>query len=207
MNIIILGAPCSGKGTQASKMLADNEIVHISTGDILRANIAAGTELGAKAKGFMDNGQLVPDQLVVELVKDRLSKPDCQKGYLLDGFPRTLPQAIALDGFAKIDAVVNLKVKDSTILDRVAGRWMCRCGATYNVKELKGSYSCGKCGKDLYQRDDDKPETMKNRLAVYNRETPPMVEYYRGKGILVDIDGEGKTPDAVYADIKEALKK
>jgi len=208
MRIIFLGAPCSGKGTQAGKLLQDYDMVHISTGDIFRANISGGTELGKKAKDYIDQGLLVPDELVIDLVKDRLNQSDCQtKGFLLDGFPRTLPQAIALEQFAKIDAVISLNVPDKDILERVSGRWMCRCGSTYNVRELNNEYICKKCGKELYQRADDNAETMKNRLDAYNRETPPMIEYYRGKGILVDINGAGRTPEEVYNDIKEALSK
>lgn len=208
MKIIFLGAPCSGKGTQADRLLKDFDIVHVSTGDIFRTNISQGTPLGLEVRKYTENGLLVPDSLTVELVKDRLSKPDCQsKGFLLDGFPRTLSQAVALETFAKIDAVVNLCVSDEAILKRVSGRWMCKCGATYSVDTLGESRTCERCGGALYQRADDNPATMQKRLEVYNTSTLPLVEFYRGKGILVDINGENRTPDEIYLDIKEALKK
>ena len=207
MKLIFLGAPGAGKGTHATKVKADFGLPHISTGDIFRANLKEGTPLGLKAKGYMDKGELVPDELVIDLVKDRLTWPDCQNGYILDGFPRTIKQAEALDSFQDIDTVINLVLDDETIVRRVSGRRMCTCGATYNMELLNGRTTCEKCGKELYQREDDKGDTVRTRLAVYNRDTAPLIAYYRGKNLLTDIDCNGKSIDEVYQAICNALNR
>ncbi|MBO7390803.1 MAG: adenylate kinase [Clostridia bacterium] len=205
MKIIFLGAPGSGKGTHATRVKTELGVPHISTGDIFRENIKGGTPLGVLAKSYIDKGALVPDDVVIDIVKDRLSREDCKKGFILDGFPRTIYQAEALKSIAKIDVVINLVVNDDAIVKRVAGRRMCRCGETYNVAFLNGSTTCAKCGGELYQRDDDKEETVKSRLEVYHKETAPLIDYYRKEGLLEDVDGS-KGIDAVYADIMKVLK-
>ena len=205
MKIIFLGAPGSGKGTHATRVKTELGVPHISTGDIFRENIKGGTPLGVLAKSYIDKGALVPDDVVIDIVKDRLSREDCKKGFILDGFPRTIYQAEALKSIAKIDVVINLVVDDDAIVKRVAGRRMCRCGETYNVAFLNGSTTCAKCGGELYQRDDDKEETVKSRLEVYHKETAPLIDYYRKEGLLEDVDGS-KGIDAVYADIMKVLK-
>ena len=197
MKIIMLGAPGAGKGTQA-KMLAEKYgIPHIPTGDIFRANIKNGTELGAKAKEYMDKGLLVPDELVVDLIMDRFKADDCKNGYILDGFPRTIPQAEALDAALaangeKIDYAVNVEVPDENIVNRMSGRRACvGCGATYHIVNIppKKEGICDKCGKELVIRKDDEPETVKKRLEVYHEQTAPLIDYYKNEGILRVIDG------------------
>lgn len=197
MKIVMLGAPGAGKGTQA-KMLADQyAIPHISTGDIFRANIKEGTELGKKAKEFIDAGALVPDELTVDLVMDRIDHEDCKKGYILDGFPRTINQAEklteALGGKGgDIDYAVNVDVPDEAIVERMAGRRMCpNCGASYHVVNIppKKDGICDRCGEKLITRKDDQPETVKKRLAVYHEQTRPLYDYYKEKGLVVDVDG------------------
>ena len=197
MKIIMLGAPGAGKGTQA-KMLADKyDIPHISTGDIFRANIKNGTELGTKAKEYMDKGLLVPDELTCDLVVDRIKQDDCAKGYILDGFPRTSPQAECLDNALnamndKIDYAVNVDVPDENIIKRMSGRRACvGCGATYHIvyNPTKEEGICDRCGKELILRDDDKPETVENRLNVYHEQTQPLIDYYNNKGVLQEVDG------------------
>ncbi len=197
MKIIMLGAPGAGKGTQA-KMIADKySIPHISTGDIFRANIKNGTELGQKAKTYMDQGLLVPDELVVDLIMDRFKEADCANGYVLDGFPRTIPQAEALDNALSaigesIDFAINVEVPDENIVRRMSGRRACvGCGATYHIvyNATKVEGVCDRCGKDLILRDDDKPETVEKRLNVYHEQTQPLINYYGNKGILKDVDG------------------
>ena len=197
MKIIMLGAPGAGKGTQA-KMIADKfGIPHISTGDIFRANIKNGTELGRKAKEFMDKGQLVPDELTVEILLDRVAQDDCKNGYVLDGFPRTIPQADVLDKELtklgdKVDFAINVDVPDENIVRRMSGRRAClKCGATYHIEHIppKKEGICDTCGSELVQRDDDKPETVLNRLKVYHDQTQPLIEYYEGKNILKTVDG------------------
>lgn len=205
MKLILLGAPGAGKGTHATKLKVDYNIPHISTGDIFRANIKQGTVLGKKAKGYIDKGELVPDELVIDLVKDRLNQEDCQNGFILDGFPRTINQAEALSKFVDIDAVINFILDDSVIVTRVSGRRMCVCGETYNTALLNGATTCSKCGKELYQRADDKEETIKNRLKVYYKETAPLIGYYRNNGKLIDLDCNDKTIDKVYCNLKTAL--
>ena len=197
MKIIMLGAPGAGKGTQA-KMIADKyQVPHISTGDIFRANIKNGTELGKKAKEYMDQGQLVPDELTVEILLDRVAQDDCKNGYVLDGFPRTIPQADVLDKELtklgdKVDYAINVDVPDENIIRRMSGRRAClKCGATYHIEHIppKQEGICDTCGSELVQRDDDKPETVKNRLSVYHEQTQPLIDYYTKKNILKTVDG------------------
>ena len=197
MKIIMLGAPGAGKGTQA-KMIADKYgVPHISTGDIFRANIKNGTELGKEAKGYMDKGLLVPDELTVRLLLDRVAQEDCSGGYVLDGFPRTIPQAEVLDSeLAKlgesVDAAVDVDVPDENIINRMSGRRAClSCGATYHIVNIpsKKEGICDACGGELILRDDDKPETVKQRLEVYHTQTQPLIDYYTKEGILKEVDG------------------
>ena len=212
MKIILLGAAGAGKGTQAKKIAAKYDIPHISTGDIFRANIKNGTELGNKAKTYMDQGLLVPDELVVDLVVDRVQQDDCKNGYVLDGFPRTEEQAVALDGILKdlgikLTGVVNIVVPDAELVGRVTGRRICKaCGATYHVSfnPSKVEDVCDKCGGNLYQRDDDKEATVKNRLEAYHSQTEPLIEYYKKQGVYKEIDGL-QAIDKVYADVKASL--
>ncbi len=197
MKIIMLGAPGAGKGTQAKKIAAKYNIPHISTGDIFRANIKNGTELGNKAKTYMDQGLLVPDELVVDLVVDRVKQEDCANGYVLDGFPRTIPQAEALDKALaaigeKMDYAIDVNVPDENIVHRMSGRRACvGCGATYHLEyaPTKTEGICDACGKELILRDDDKPETVKKRLGVYHEQTQPLIDYYTNAGILKTVDG------------------
>ncbi len=212
MKIIMLGAPGAGKGTQA-KMIADKYgIPHISTGDIFRANIKEQTELGLEAKKYMDQGALVPDELTVKILLDRVAKEDCNAGYVLDGFPRTIPQAEVLDKAVAelgdtIDYAVNVEVPDENIIRRMSGRRAClACGATYHVEHVppKKEGICDRCGKELVLRDDDKPETVKKRLQVYHEQTQPLIEYYNKKSILKEVDGT-KDMNAVFADIVAIL--
>ncbi|MCI8886088.1 MAG: adenylate kinase [Dorea sp.] len=197
MKIIMLGAPGAGKGTQAKKIAAKYSIPHISTGDIFRANIKNGTELGNKAKTYMDQGLLVPDELVVDLVVDRVKQDDCKNGYVLDGFPRTIPQAEALDKALaaigeKMDYAIDVNVPDENIVHRMSGRRACvGCGATYHLEyaPTKTEGICDACGKELILRDDDKPETVKKRLGVYHEQTQPLIDYYTNAGILKKVDG------------------
>ena len=197
MKIIMLGAPGAGKGTQA-KMIAEKfGIPHISTGDIFRAYIKNGTELGAKAKEYMDKGLLVPDELVVDLIMDRFKADDCKNGYILDGFPRTIPQAEALDKALSangdsVDYAIDVEVPDENIVNRMSGRRACvGCGATYHIQynPTKVEGKCDACGEALILRDDDKPETVLNRLNVYHEQTQPLIDYYNNKGILKEVDG------------------
>lgn len=190
MNIIFLGPPGAGKGTQAQIVCQRLGIPQVSTGDMLRAAIAAGTEMGRKAKEYMDQGQLVPDEVVIGIVKDRLADPDCQKGYILDGFPRTVEQAKALSTFAKIDVAINLDVPDDVLVKRLSGRRVCPlCGAPFHVDRLNGETVCRADGTPLIQRDDDKAETVLNRLAVYHQKTAPLIDHYREAGLLKNIGG------------------
>ena len=190
MNIIFLGPPGAGKGTQAQKICAALNIPQISTGDILRRAMKEGTETGKKAKSFIDAGQLVPDEVIIDIVKERLQMEDCQGGYILDGFPRTVPQAEALDTFATIDSVIELDVADQVLVDRLSGRRVCvKCGATYHLSMLNGETHCSNCGEELIQRNDDKAETVLARLKVYHDQTAPLIGYYEKKGLLKKIDG------------------
>ena len=197
MKIIMLGAPGAGKGTQAKQIADKYAIPHISTGDIFRANIKGGTELGKKAKAYMDAGALVPDELVCELVVDRIHQDDCKNGFILDGFPRTIPQAEALteallkDG-ESMDLAVDIDVPDENIIRRMSGRRAClNCGATYHIVNIptKKEGICDRCGSEIVLRDDDKPETVKTRLLVYHDQTQPLIDYYKGQNILKTVDG------------------
>ena len=212
MKIIMLGAPGAGKGTQA-KMIAEKcGIPHISTGDIFRANIKNGTELGAKAKEYMDKGLLVPDELVCDLVVDRIQQADCEKGYILDGFPRTIPQAEALENALnaieqKLDYAIDIDVPDENIINRMSGRRACvGCGATYHVlfNPTKVEGKCDVCGESLIVRDDDKPETVKKRLDVYHTQTQPLIDFYTERKVLVEVDGT-QSMDKVFDDIMKIL--
>ena len=212
MKIIMLGAPGAGKGTQAKKIAEKYQIPHISTGDIFRANIKDGTELGKKAKTYMDQGLLVPDELVCDLVVDRVKQDDCRNGYILDGFPRTIPQAESLDAALgqmgeSLDFAINVDVPDEHIVNRMSGRRACvGCGATYHTvyAPTKKEGVCHVCGAELILRDDDKPETVQKRLSVYHDQTQPLIDYYRGKGILKDVDGT-KDMDVVFQAITDIL--
>ena len=204
-NIILLGAPGAGKGTQAAMIAEEFNVPHISTGDILRRNMKEGTPLGLKAKAFVESGGLVPDEVVIGLVEDRLSQEDCKNGYILDGFPRTIAQAEALDKVARIDLAINIDVPFETIIDRLGGRRVCVCGETYHVSMLNGETTCKRCGKELFVRDDDKPETVKNRLKVYSDQTQPLIDYYRSQNKVVDIKANG-TKEEIFADIKKVLE-
>ena len=205
MNIVLLGAPGAGKGTQAAFLEKKYNLVHISTGDIFRANIKGGTPIGKVAKSYIDAGKLVPDEVTCEIVKNRLAEKDVEGGYMLDGFPRNLFQAEQLDSFAKIDACVNISVDSALLMDRICGRRVCSCGASYHVSTLGGSEVCPRCGKPLFVRDDDKPETIAARLNVYREQTAPLIDYYEKKGILVDIDAVG-TIEEDFAKIKKVLE-
>ena len=204
-NIILLGAPGAGKGTQAAMIAEEFKVPHISTGDILRRNMKEGTPLGLKAKAFVESGGLVPDEVGIGLVEDRLSQEDCKNGYILDGFPRTIAQAEALDKVARIDLAINIDVPFETIIDRLGGRRVCVCGETYHVSMLNGETTCKRCGKELFVRDDDKPETVKNRLKVYSDQTQPLIDYYRSQNKVVDIKANG-TKEEIFADIKKVLE-
>ena len=214
MKIIMLGAPGAGKGTQAKKIAAQYSIPHISTGDIFRANIKNNTELGQKAKTYMDKGELVPDSLVVDLIMDRFKEADCANGYVLDGFPRTIPQAEALDNAlkangAQVDCAINVEAPDENIINRMSGRRACvGCGATYHIKynPTKVEGVCDACGEKLILRDDDKPETVKNRLSVYHEQTQPLIDYYNKAGVLAEVDGT-KDMEDVFKDIVNILGK
>ncbi|RUM33139.1 MAG: adenylate kinase [Archaeoglobus sp.] len=214
MNLILLGPPGSGKGTQAKLIVEKYGIPQISTGDMLRDAVAQGTELGKEAKKYMDAGQLVPDEVVIGIVKERLQQPDCEKGFILDGFPRTIPQAEALDKMLEelgknIDAVINIQVPEEEVVKRIVNRRSCRnCGAVYHLiyNPPKEDNKCDKCGGELYQRDDDKEETVRQRYKVYKEQTEPLVEYYEKKGILYNVDGT-KNIDEVFNDINAILQK
>ena len=212
MKIIMLGAPGAGKGTQAKRVAEEYGIPHISTGDIFRANIRDNTELGKKAKEYMDKGLLVPDELTCDLVMNRISEADCKDGFVLDGFPRTIPQADALtkaleEKGMSMDAAVDIEVPDENIIGRMAGRRFCpKCGATYHVVALppKTEGICDNDGEKLVIRDDDKEETVRNRLSVYHKETQPLIDYYKKAQILKTVDGT-KTADEVFDGIKAVL--
>ena len=212
MKIIMLGAPGAGKGTQAKKIAEKYQIPHISTGDIFRSNIKEGTELGMKAKAYMDQGGLVPDELTIGMLMDRIQKDDCKNGYVLDGFPRTIPQAESLTNALnernqKIDYAVNVDGPDENIVNRMSGRRAClSCGATYHIvyKPSKVEGICDVCGDKLVLRDDDKPETVKKRLSVYHDQTQPLIDYYKEAGVLANVDGT-QDMEKVFSDIVAVL--
>ncbi len=205
MNIILLGAPGAGKGTQASKIAEKYNLLHISTGDIFRANIKGGTEIGKLAKSYIDAGKLVPDEVTCAIVKDRLTWADAQNGYMLDGFPRNLFQAEELEKFAKIDLCLNIDVDEKLLMDRICGRRVCKCGESYHVSTLNGETKCKKCGGELYRREDDNPETVKARLETYATQTAPLIDYYKAQGKLATVtSGEG-SPDEVFEQIVKVL--
>ena len=212
MKIIMLGAPGAGKGTQAKQIAGKYSIPHISTGDIFRANSKNGTELGKKAKEYMDQGLLVPDELTCDLVMDRIQQDDCKNGFVLDGFPRTIPQAEALDAALtkigeKMDYAIDVDVPDENIVSRMSGRRACLdCGATYHIVSLppKTEGMCDHCGSDLVLRDDDKPETVQKRLTVYHEQTQPLIDYYKNQGILKSVDGT-QPMEAVFTAITDIL--
>lgn len=213
MNIILFGPPGAGKGTQAKKLVDFYGIPQISTGDILRANVREGTELGLAAKVYMDKGELVPDKVLIGIIKNRLKEADCKKGFILDGYPRTVPQAdaleVILDEIEKpIDVVLNLEVPDEMLVGRISGRLMCKCGASYHIisNPPKKENICDICGGEVFQRADDKAEAVQNRLDVYKKQTQPLINYYEEKGILVTLDGT-KDIDVVFKDIKGILAK
>jgi len=205
MKIVLLGPPGAGKGTQAVRVGAHMGIPQISTGVILRLAMQEGTETGVKAKAFVDAGHLVPDELVIAIAAERLREPDCVGGYILDGFPRTVAQAEALEKIASLDAVVNIDIADEKLIARLSGRRVCPgCGGTYHVDTLGGCTDCEACSAGLVQRDDDKPETVENRLTVYHKQTKPLIDFYAARGLLKTIDGAQST-DACYEDILRAL--
>ncbi|MBQ8091836.1 MAG: adenylate kinase [Pyramidobacter sp.] len=212
MRIILVGPPGAGKGTQAEKIVAKYDVAHISTGDILRANVKAGTELGKKAKSYMDAGGLVPDDVIVGMMRGRLAEDDCRNGFILDGFPRTVPQAEALtellaDMGLKLDGVILLDVDDETVVERLCGRRMCKsCGRIFHVSfkpSSKGNL-CDECGGELYQRDDDKESVIRQRLAVYHSQTAPLVDYYGKAGLLLRVPG-AEAGDKVLSHIEAML--
>lgn len=214
MRLVLLGPPGAGKGTQASAIVDKFDIPHISTGDIFRANIKEGTNLGKEAKAYMDKGLLVPDELVVSIVKDRLTRDDCKEGFLLDGFPRTVNQAVALDSElhkmnTKLDRVININASAEILIERAVGRRICKeCGATYHIKfnPPKVEGICDKDGGVLYQRDDDNEETVSTRIKVYMEQTEPLIEYYKQQDLLLDVDGR-KSIDAIFETISKELDK
>ncbi len=211
--MVFLGPPGAGKGTQASMLKSKYGIAHVSTGDILREAVKKGTELGKKAKEYMDKGLLVPDEIIIGIIEERLSEPDAQKGFILDGFPRTIPQAEALDQLLEekgmtLSAVFLFNAGKETILERLTGRRVCRnCGALYHIKYSppKVEGVCDKCGGELYQRDDDKEETILRRLEVYRKQTAPLIDYYKKKGILFELDAN-KDSKEVFAEIERWMK-
>lgn len=213
MKIIMLGAPGAGKGTQAKMIAETYKIPHVSTGDMFRMNIKDGTELGMEAKKYMDQGLLVPDELTVRIFLDRVAQDDCKNGYVLDGFPRTIPQAEVLEDALnklgdKIDYAIDVEVPDENIIRRMGGRRACiSCGATYHIEHVppKKEGICDKCGQELVLRDDDKPETVKNRLRVYQEQTQPLIDFYSAKGVLRSVDGTQDMQD-VFKAITEILK-
>ena len=212
MKIVMLGAPGAGKGTQAKMIAEKYSIPHISTGDIFRANIKEGTPLGLEAKSYMDQGKLVPDELTVKILLDRVAKDDCKNGYVLDGFPRTIPQANVLKEALektndKIDYAINVDVPDENIVRRMSGRRACvTCGATYHIEHVppKTEGICDKCGSNLILRDDDKPETVLNRLKIYHEQTQPLIDFYNNEGILKEVDGTIDVKD-VFENITKIL--
>ncbi len=214
MKIVMLGAPGAGKGTQAIKIADKYDIPHISTGDIFRANIKGGTELGQKAKSYIDKGELVPDEVTIGMLLDRIAQDDCKNGYVLDGFPRTIPQAESLTDALKtqgdkIDFALNIDVPDEAIIERMSGRRACpKCGATYHIVYAapKTENICDKCGTELIIRSDDKPETVKDRLNVYHQQTEPLIAYYKAASVLREVDGTQELPK-VFEDVVAILSE
>ena len=205
MKLIFLGPPGAGKGTQAEKISELYGIAHISTGDMLRSQMREGTPLGAEAKGYIDRGELVPDELIVAMVAERIKEADCENGFLFDGFPRTVAQAEALNDISDIDMVIDIAVPAERLMERIGGRRMCSgCGAGYHTSSYHKD-TCEKCGASLYIRDDDRPETVKHRITVYERQTKPLIDYYREKGNLSRVNGDN-TPDRVFDDVAAAIK-
>ena len=205
MNVIFLGPPGAGKGTQAVRVCERLGIPQISTGDILRRAMKEGTPTGLAAKSYVDKGLLVPDEVVIAIVRERLAMEDCRKGYILDGFPRTVPQAEALAQFAQIDAVIDIEVSDEKLTERLSGRRVClNCGGTYHVSTLGGKTTCAKCGNELIQRNDDKAETVLSRLSVYHAQTAPLIDYYAKLGLIRTIDG-AQPMEACFEAILSAL--
>ena len=212
MKIILLGPPSVGKGTYAKMISKIYNIPHISTGDMLRNAVKNKTEIGLLAKKYIDKGDLVPDDVSIKLVEQRLKKDDCKNGFMLDGFPRTIAQADALSNIVAIDKVLNFTASKETIIDRISGRRVCKsCGAIYHIRNLipKIKGVCDKCGGEVYQRDDDKPEAVKERFVVYRKQTEPLIEYYKEKGLLADIDANWpiEQVDKVIADVRKALEE
>ena len=207
MNIILLGPPGVGKGTAANKLSKKLKMPHIATGDMLRENAAKKTRLGMKAKSYMDSGALVPDDLVIEMIKERLQRNDCKNGFILDGFPRTIYQADEISKVVKIDKVVNIQADDSIIVERLGRRRVCeKCGFIYHLDFIRPNREgfCDKCSGDLYQREDDKPNAIKERLKVYREKTKPLINYYKEKDLLADVDGSG-TPEEEFELVYEAI--
>lgn len=212
MRLVLLGPPGAGKGTQAEKIIDEFEVLHVSTGDIFRKNIKEETELGKKVKGYLAEGKLVPDELTIDLVWDRLDQDDCKNGFMLDGFPRTIKQAEALtkgleERKIKLDSVINIDVNSEVLIKRLAGRRVClNCGASYHVenKPSKEEGICDRCGHEIVQREDDKEETVKNRIDVYKKQTEPLIEYYSNLGLIFNVDGT-LGPDEVFGRIKDHL--
>lgn len=212
-NLVLLGAPGAGKGTQAKMLAGKYGILHISTGDILRENVSNNTELGKKAKEYMDKGELVPDTVLIGIIRDRLSKPDTDNGFLLDGYPRTIPQAEALDNIfgqlgKRLDAVIDIEVPDNELVARLAGRRMCKCGASYHVKfnPPKKDGMCDVCSGELYQRDDDTESSVKTRLVAYYNQTHPLIDYYSDKGLLRTVSGTGGIED-IFGEITVFIER
>ena len=208
MKIIFLGAPGVGKGTYTSRIKEKYRLQHISTGDIFRENMKNNTPLGQEAKTYIDKGQLVPDEVTINMVKDRLSKEDIKKGYILDGFPRTIPQADALAEFSKVDLVVNFEAEESVIIQRLSGRRICRkCGAIFHIKNIptKIENICDKCGGEIYQREDDKPEAIKQRLITYQEQTSPLIDYYKEKRMIAIIEANSEDIDSIVKKTEEIL--
>ena len=207
MKLVLIGPQGSGKGTQAKLLREKFKIPHISTGDMFRENIEKKTELGIKAKAVSDSGKLMPDNITNAIVEDRLKKPDAKKGFILDGYPRNIMQAEALEKFAEIDHVLDVEVSDSLAVKRLSSRWQCRkCGAIYGITLMpKKKWFCDKDGSELYQRDDDRPEVIRKRLEIYHKETKPLIDFYRKKGILAEIDGN-QPVEKIFGDIMWVLE-
>lgn len=203
MNIVLLGAPGAGKGTQAGKIAVKYSLQHISTGDIFRANIKGGTAIGKVAKSYIDAGKLVPDEVTCEIVKGKIE--EVKINYMLDGFPRNLYQAEELDKFADIDLCLNFDVDKNLLMDRICGRRMCVCGESYHVSTLNGRTTCAKCGKELYRRDDDNPETVAARLETYEKQTAPLIEFYAKQGKLKTVNCGAMTPNEVFEAVERIL--